>query len=229
MKNILAARAGLVSTGTLLALFFVASIGAQLAHAAISTQMDIGSRGDGVTQVQTYLAKDPSIYPSGLITGYFGPLTQAAIKIFQTQQGIVSGGTPTTTGYGRVGPMTMARLNALMDSGQAVSLDMAPVLSVPVVRSGSTSATFSFSTNESTTGQVYYDTSPIIAAEATGPHQTPYVSGLLGLDPTGMQMSHSVSVSSLQRNTTYYFLVRVIDNAGNSTLTWPPVAFTTTP
>ena len=39
-------------------------------------------------------------------TGYFGPLTMAAVEAWQSANGIVSSGTPQTTGYGRVGPAT---------------------------------------------------------------------------------------------------------------------------
>src|SRR4051812_44457082 len=35
-------------------------------------------------------------------TGYFGSLTEAAVKSFQAQQGIVSQGSVATTGYGAV-------------------------------------------------------------------------------------------------------------------------------
>jgi len=45
----------------------------------------------------------PEIYPEGLVTGYFGPLTQAAVKRYQLLQGII------TTGY--FGPLTRAKVN----------------------------------------------------------------------------------------------------------------------
>jgi len=45
----------------------------------------------------------PNIYPEALVTGYFGPLTQAAVKRYQALQGII------TTGY--FGPLTRAAAN----------------------------------------------------------------------------------------------------------------------
>ena len=45
----------------------------------------------------------PQIYPEALVTGYFGPLTQAAVKRYQALQGII------TTGY--FGPLTRAAAN----------------------------------------------------------------------------------------------------------------------
>ncbi|MEK7556158.1 MAG: peptidoglycan-binding protein [Patescibacteria group bacterium] len=73
-----------------------------------------GSEGGEVTKLQEYLAKDPALYPEGTISGYFGALTEAAVKRFQTKHNIVSSGTPTTTGYGVLGPQTRAKLNELM-------------------------------------------------------------------------------------------------------------------
>jgi hypothetical protein len=73
-----------------------------------------GDSGEGVRQLQIFLkAQGPEIYPEGLVTGYFGPLTQRAVQRFQAKYNIVSSGTPETTGYGLVGPLTRAKINAL--------------------------------------------------------------------------------------------------------------------
>jgi len=64
---------------------------------------------------KTYLAANTDFYPSGLITGNFDSSTQAATEKFQSAQGIISSGTSETTGYGRVGPQTLIRLNSLID------------------------------------------------------------------------------------------------------------------
>ena len=228
MTKILSVEMKKVSLGALLAVFFVMSlgIGSQAAHAAVSTQMGIGSTGGDVTRLQTYLAANPELYPSGLITGYFGLLTQAGVQRFQAAQGIVSSGTPATTGYGRVGPMTMARLNQLMDLVGNQSSNIVPVVGAPSVQYGRNVATVTWSTNELTTGQVYFDTTTIRADEATGPNQRPYVSGTLVTDSTS-QTGHSVTLTGLQPDTTYYVLVRAIDSDGNISITWPPTSFHT--
>lgn len=70
-----------------------------------------GSRGAEVTALQEFLKSDPVIYPEGIVSGYFGALTEQAVKRFQTKYGIVSSGSPATTGYGLVGPKTRAKLN----------------------------------------------------------------------------------------------------------------------
>jgi hypothetical protein len=64
--------------------------------------------GGEVTKLQQALSLDPSLYPEGKVTGYFGPATQAAIQRFQQERGIVSAGTAVTTGFGFVGAATRA-------------------------------------------------------------------------------------------------------------------------
>lgn len=215
---------------TAIAAASILSLGvAPLAHAAsISHTLDLGSSGQEVTDLQNYLSKDATIYPSGLVTGYFGQLTKAGVERFQTEQNIVKSGTPETTGYGRVGPMTMARLNVLMNgSGGIVSSGTVPVLSGVSLQRSATSVTFSWSTNEPTTGQIYWSNVGIRADEATGPGQTPYVSGTLALDGGGLQYNHSVTVSNLQANTTYYYFVRSIDGSGDMSVILPNTFSTT--
>lgn len=202
------------------ALFVSFLFGIQSAYAAISSSLDFGSTGENVSELQTYLAKDSSIYPSGLVTGYFGSLTQAAVQRFQTAQGIVSAGTPATTGYGRVGPVTMARINSLLGSGGQVSWDASPSLSVTSIQYGRTDAVLSWTTNEPTQGQVYYNNVPLVFYEATGPRQQPYVSGSYSVD-NGGSYNHSITIQNLQPGTTYYFLTRAVDSTGNMSMTWP--------
>lgn len=60
-----------------------------------------------VTKLQRTLAKDPSVYPQGSVTGFYGPATDKAIKAFQIKNGLA---TATSGGYGLVGPATRATL-----------------------------------------------------------------------------------------------------------------------
>lgn len=73
--------------------------------------LQVGSTGEDVTLLQEFLAQDPDVYPEGLVTGYFGPLTEAAVQRFQEKNNIVSSGNPESTGYGLVGPLTRETLN----------------------------------------------------------------------------------------------------------------------
>lgn len=62
-----------------------------------------GMSGDDVKALQAILASDPSIFPSGQITGFFGPSTAQAVKKFQKKNGLEQ--------VGNVGPRTLNKLN----------------------------------------------------------------------------------------------------------------------
>jgi peptidoglycan hydrolase-like protein with peptidoglycan-binding domain len=55
------------------------------------------------------------LLPSADVTGYYGSLTEKAVAAFQEKEGIVSGGTPATTGLGNVGPKTRAVINEILN------------------------------------------------------------------------------------------------------------------
>jgi peptidoglycan hydrolase-like protein with peptidoglycan-binding domain len=71
-----------------------------------------GYRGSQVEALQSFLI-DLRLLAEGNISGVYGPLTTAAVKAFQRSQGIVKSGSPTTTGYGAVGPQTRTAINSL--------------------------------------------------------------------------------------------------------------------
>jgi hypothetical protein len=64
--------------------------------------------GDDVAHLQSILAKDSTIYPEGLVTGYFGRLTEGAVKRVQTKYNIVKEG---ELGWGMAGAKTWNILN----------------------------------------------------------------------------------------------------------------------
>jgi len=86
---------------------------------ALTRSLKLGMSGADVSALQTFLARNSSIYPEGQVTGYFGALTQAAVQRFQTQYSIVSSGSPSTTGYGLVGPRTIAAIGSVCAGGGA--------------------------------------------------------------------------------------------------------------
>ncbi len=74
--------------------------------------LERGMNDVDVIYLQKALNKE-GIYPEAIYSGYYGSLTEHAVKLFQRKYNIVSSGTPFTTGYGRVGWATMAKLNEL--------------------------------------------------------------------------------------------------------------------
>ena len=76
-----------------------------------------GLSGSDVTSLQWYLAQDPSVYPEGTVTGYYGALTEAAVQRWQAKNNIISSGTAATTGYGVVGPRTAAAITVACSGG----------------------------------------------------------------------------------------------------------------
>ncbi len=77
----------------------------------LSRNLGRGAKGADVTALQNYLTGTGD-YTYGEITGYFGAVTESAVQRFQTRNGIVSSGTPSTTGYGAVGPATRRAIAA---------------------------------------------------------------------------------------------------------------------
>src|SRR3989344_960960 len=73
---------------------------------AFVTSLSLGSQGDAVEALQALLAANASIYPEGLITGYFGKATERALKRLQKENDLEQ--------VGRVGPKTRQLLNRLL-------------------------------------------------------------------------------------------------------------------
>ncbi len=83
----------------------------------IGRSLKKGSSGDDVGRLQQFLARDSEIYRERLVTGYYGGLTEAAVRRWQVKYNIVSSGSPDSTGYGVVGPRTAAAIAILCTTG----------------------------------------------------------------------------------------------------------------
>ncbi|MDP2593659.1 MAG: peptidoglycan-binding protein [bacterium] len=214
-------RAILLYGVAMITLFAIMFFGVPSASAAITSHLDLGDRNAEVTELQAYLATDQSIYPEGLVTGYFGQLTKAAVERFQTAQGIVSQGTPATTGYGRVGPKTLAAINALLVRGDI----NAPLITSVNISTGNTGAAINWTASEMARGKVYYSTLPIRLSnifDVTGVFSgEPNVSGTLATYDGVARTNHMVSISGLSPNTNYYYLVEALDSSNNVSITAP--------
>ena len=214
MKKINLSHVGLLSVGSVVVVLLLSLVTSQRANAAITSQLDLGSTGSNVSQLQQFLATNPSIYPEGLVTGFYGNLTKAAVTQFQVNYDLPQ--------VGRVGPVTEAKINNIMLSGFGLDTTAPAVLSISA-QPGRNSITVGWTTSEPARGQVYYDTSMIQSDEATGHGQLPFVSGVLAPNTSGVGYSQSVTIQGLQPNTFYYYLIRSIDNSGNVTLVLPSV------
>lgn len=51
-----------------------------------------GMKDDDIKKIQELLATDPTVYPGGIVSGYYGPMTKEAIKRFQERHGLVMTG-----------------------------------------------------------------------------------------------------------------------------------------
>lgn len=182
-------------------------------HAALTRQLQLGMSGTDVSDLQRFLATDTSLYPQGLITGYFGSLTQAAVSRFQARNGIAV--------VGRVGPLTLAAINAQMNTGGISGVDInAPFIYGLSTSVTNNSATMNWNTSEGAIATIYYSTAPLPMTESSA--TTPVFIGGNGVPVhTNFQMSHGGTLSGLQSDTTYYYTVYARDNAGNESLVWP--------
>lgn len=97
-----------------LSIFFIPVVAA---GAGISRDLTVGAKGDDVKYLQEFLAKDRAVYPEGIVSGYFGALTKAAVARFQEREGI-------SPAAGYAGPKTRSRIDQLL--GAVSSTPSAP-------------------------------------------------------------------------------------------------------
>lgn len=92
-----------------------------------------GTSGEDVSLLQTVL-RNGGFYVYPEITGIFGFVTEQALQAFQRHHNIVSSGTPETTGYGRLGPVTRTFLNNILALDQTGPSLTASLLSSAIYR-----------------------------------------------------------------------------------------------
>ncbi len=188
----------------------------------LTSDLQVGSRGAQVSELQLFLAADASIYPEAKVTGYFGMLTKAAVMRFQARYGIST--------VGRVGPQTRAKINALGGLGESISANVtgdvnAPMMSAVAVSyattsvnaNASTTTSVSWATNENARAKLFVSGSPILAAEANTVYGEPSLSGQVYADPS-FSLIHAFPLSNLAPNALYYYRAMSIDASGNVSL-----------
>lgn len=167
--------------------------------AAISQQLDLDESNADVTSLQTFLRDETSFYPGGLVTGYFGPMTAAAVSRFQTANGLAA--------VGRVGPMTRDLINTQMGGGgnpNPTGDISAPIIYPETVSTTPSTATISWTTSEAAKNRVMYgSTWPFLYS--TAPSVT----------ADGYSATANLTITGLQSRSTYYYTLESIDNSGN--------------
>jgi peptidoglycan hydrolase-like protein with peptidoglycan-binding domain len=172
------------------------------ALANFTQNLVIGSSGEEVKQLQSFLAQDKDVYPEGLVTGYFGRITEQAVIRFQKKNGIEP--------VGKVGPKTREQLNK-----NNISLNNSNYLNnyVPQVLEVSTSTAVNsgyvfWTTNKNTRSVFWYSTnSPVDSLTASK------------IEDNSLSMSHSVNLTNLSTSTTYYYLIKIFDAKNNAATT----------
>ncbi len=188
----------------------------------LNRQLEMTMTGSDVSALQTFLAKDATIYPQGLVTGYFGYLTKAAVSNFQTRNGISS--------VGRVGPATLPVLNYQISQG---SLNVnynnsgmqAPEITNVTVNAGRNNTTIAWYTNESAKGAIYYSSRPLILTEQMNSVDVYGASAIM--TDASFRTNQSITIPNLNANTVYYYMIYTTDVNGNVSVTWPGTFQTT--
>lgn len=75
----------------------------------LTRSLQRGAKGDDVKKLQEFLTQFPDVYPVGLVTGFYGPATETAVKKLQAKHGIEQ--------LGIIGPKTLFKINELISEG----------------------------------------------------------------------------------------------------------------
>ena len=183
-----------------------------LAYTPLTSQLDFGARGYNVTNLQTFFADNASIYPEGLVTGYFGGLTRSAVQRFQGAYGFDQ--------VGRVGPMTLNKINSLIANGGWNNIPAgdvsAPMIYGVTATVSTNSASFAWTTNENATARVFFNTVPLMINE--GDQTSAGFSlraGQVAANDNVARNAQQVTLNNLTSNTLYYYIVVSTDTNGN--------------
>jgi len=216
-------------------------------------QLRRGMSGEDVKLLQEILTTDPEVYPEGLITGYFGPLTEKAVKRFQKIAGIEQ--------VGIVGPKTLSKINELLEEGAGTSGKVPPGLLIapgirkklgfapqplpdqelpPGIEKKVTPATTTPDTaaptvsgltatgTTATSAGITWITDEEADSKVWYSTSTPFIisTSTAVVSSSSLVLSHNLTISDLTASTTYYYLVSSTDDSGN-TATSTEQSFTT--
>ena len=140
----------------------------------LSRNLSRGSRGADVMQLQQFLISQ-NLLASDSTTGYFGALTESAVKQWQCEHKIVCSGSAATTGYGAVGPKTRAAI-AQACSASSVTTTTTTQSSTPTVPATPTMPTTPASDSKPITTSITLTNSVVPATTYTPSPTTPIIS-----------------------------------------------------
>lgn len=205
-----------------LPLVIVPSLVSATTFSPINAQVEYGSRGDNVVRLQTFLAANTSVYPEGLITGFYGALTEKAVRAFQELYNIAA--------VGRVGPITLAKINALINTNTWGDKSLrAPTLSQVTKNVGRDAVTFSWNTDEPTTAKVFYDENFVQMDWGNiDSSNLRSLTGSIALGDGVLRTNNTISILGLKPNTTYHYILVATDSDGNVSVFSPNETFKTT-
>ncbi len=112
-----------------------AIVPATISAIVLTKDLSRGAEGADVMSLQKFLASDKTLYPEGVINGFFGPATERAVKRFQAKYGISQ--------LGRVGPATRAKLTEVSKVVCPAGVTCTPVAAtvIPVTPIATTTTT----------------------------------------------------------------------------------------
>lgn len=208
MTHIKSISRSVLSAGLVLSSLAMAGMPFVARAEMLTRQLQLGMSGSDVSSLQAYLATDATIYPQGLVTGYFGSLTKSAVSNFQARNGIAT--------VGRVGPVTLSLINQRMGNTDSMS----PVISSLNVSTTNSTVSMNWNTNENASAVIYYSASQLSLQEGSQTSGVT-VSGSSYLVHTDLRSSHSATLTGLNPNTVYHYVLYVRDSAGNENISWP--------
>lgn len=212
---------------------------------ALARDLKEGMSSEDVKALQELLAADREIYPEGIVSGYFGPLTAKAVRKFQMKHGIEA--------VGMVGPKTRAKLNMLAGDTEFAckawghliapgylkkvgnaTVDLSKCSKVPpgitknLGRATTTATTtdtrapriadLAHSAIASTTAQITWRTNEQASAAVWYSIDSDVVDGAdLEIESrSSLLTSHTIDLTALTAGTKYYYLAVAKDAAGNT-------------
>jgi peptidoglycan hydrolase-like protein with peptidoglycan-binding domain len=223
----------------------------------IKRHLWMGMWGDDIKELQELLASDPDIYPEGLITGYFGYLTQKAVRRFQQYACLDQ--------VGIVGPKTLAKIREILEEGNGNSwkiprgLLIAPGIrkklgcwpghifpfckkwGCPTTTPATTTPTttpdtiapvisgLSATNTTATTTKIIWTTDEEADGKLWYSTSSPIIaSSTPKATSSDLVLSHEFEVSGLSASTTYYYLISSSDETANTAVSTEKL-FTTLP